>query len=101
MAIGGLLFPPVSRFDVAALGRDSAEYHHLWAEVTKRGQAGSTQMVAATRMTLSELRQRFVRRMLLDGTALDTNGALDLDAAYPDVDASYGGGDNDDNIELF
>ena len=34
-------------------------------------------------MTLSELRQRFVRRMLLDGTALDTNGALDLDAAYP------------------
>jgi methyl-accepting chemotaxis protein len=52
-------------------------------------------------MTLSELRQRFVRRMLLDGTALDTNGALDLDAAYPDVDASYGGGDNDDNIELF
>jgi methyl-accepting chemotaxis protein len=29
------------------------------------------------------------------------NGALDLDAAYPDIDASYGGGDNDDNIELF
>lgn len=52
-------------------------------------------------MTLSELRQRFVRRMLLDGTALDTNGALDLDAAYPEVEAPYGGGDNDDNIELF
>jgi methyl-accepting chemotaxis protein len=52
-------------------------------------------------MTLSELRQRFVRRMLLDGTALDTNGALDLDAAYPDIDAPYGSGDNDDNIELF
>lgn len=52
-------------------------------------------------MTLSELRQRFVRRMLMDGTALDANGALDLDAAYPEVEAPYGGGDNDDNIELF
>lgn len=27
----------LSRFDVAAMGRDSAEYHHLWAEATKRG----------------------------------------------------------------
>jgi methyl-accepting chemotaxis protein len=52
-------------------------------------------------MTLSELRQRFVRRMLLDGSALDANGALDHDAAYAEADASYGSGDNDDNIELF
>jgi methyl-accepting chemotaxis protein len=52
-------------------------------------------------MTLSELRQRFVRRMLLDGSALDANGALDLDAAYAEADSSYGSGGNDDNIELF
>lgn len=45
------------------------------------------------RFTLSEMRERFVRRLLLEGTALDENGVLDLDAAG----GSSAGGD----IELF
>lgn len=46
------------------------------------------------RFKLSEVRQRFVRRLLLDGSALDENGVLDL---------SGGEGDNqvEDDIELF
>ena len=45
------------------------------------------------RFTLSEMRQRFVRHLMLEGTALDEHGALD---AGQDV-AEDGGGD----IELF
>lgn len=45
------------------------------------------------RFTLSEMRERFVRRLLLEGTALDENGVLDLDVAG----GSGAGGD----IELF
>jgi methyl-accepting chemotaxis protein len=45
------------------------------------------------RFTLSEMRERFVRRLLLEGTALDENGVLDLDAA--------GGGSAGGDIELF
>jgi methyl-accepting chemotaxis protein len=44
-------------------------------------------------MTLSDVRRRFVRTMLLDGTALDENGALDSDV----VPAGAG----EDHIELF
>ncbi|MBP2300156.1 methyl-accepting chemotaxis protein [Azospirillum picis] len=44
------------------------------------------------RFTLSEMRQRFVRKLLLEGTALDENGVLDLDAGSDGT-----GGD----IELF
>lgn len=46
------------------------------------------------RFKLSEVRQRFVRRLLLDGSALDEHGVLDL---------SGGEGDNqvEDDIELF
>lgn len=45
------------------------------------------------RFTLSEMRQRFIRRLLLEGTALDENGALD---APPDDSESLEG-----DIELF
>ncbi|RUQ74212.1 methyl-accepting chemotaxis protein [Azospirillum doebereinerae] len=45
------------------------------------------------RFTLSEMRERFVRRLLLEGTALDENGVLDVDAGAGD---SSGG-----DIELF
>ncbi|PWC82712.1 chemotaxis protein [Azospirillum sp. TSH100] len=45
------------------------------------------------RFTLSEMRERFVRKLLLEGTALDENGVLDLDAA--------GGGSAGGDIELF
>lgn len=45
------------------------------------------------RFTLSEMRERFVRRLLLEGTALDENGVLDIDAA--------GGNSAGGNIELF
>lgn len=45
------------------------------------------------RFTLSEMRQRFVRKLLMEGTALDPHGALDVDAAGDD---SSGG-----DIELF
>ncbi|WP_042695081.1 methyl-accepting chemotaxis protein [Azospirillum sp. B506] len=45
------------------------------------------------RFTLSEMRERFVRKLLLEGTALDENGVLDLDVAG----GSGAGGD----IELF
>ncbi|CAO3416785.1 Methyl-accepting chemotaxis transducer domain protein [Azospirillum doebereinerae] len=45
------------------------------------------------RFTLSEMRERFVRRLLLEGTALDENGVLDVDAGSGD---SSGG-----DIELF
>lgn len=45
------------------------------------------------RFKLSEMRQRFVRKLLLEGTALDEHGALDVDAAQDD---SSGG-----DIELF
>lgn len=45
------------------------------------------------RFTLSEMRERFVRRLLLEGTALDENGVLDVDA---------GAGDSSEgDIELF
>ncbi|CAO3448186.1 Methyl-accepting chemotaxis transducer domain protein [Azospirillum argentinense] len=45
------------------------------------------------RFKLSEMRQRFVRRLLLEGTALDEHGVLDVDAGQDD---SSGG-----DIELF
>ena len=45
------------------------------------------------RFRLSDVRQRFVRRLLLEGTALDLNGVLDADAGR---DESSGG-----DIELF
>lgn len=45
------------------------------------------------RFTLSEMRQRFVRKLLLEGTALDENGVLDVDVGAGD---SSGG-----DIELF
>ena len=45
------------------------------------------------RFTLSEMRERFVRRLLLEGTALDENGVLDIDAA--------GGNSAGGDIELF
>ncbi len=45
------------------------------------------------RFTLSEMRGRFVRKLLLEGTALDENGVLDVDASHSD---SAGG-----DIELF
>ncbi|MBP2313713.1 methyl-accepting chemotaxis protein [Azospirillum soli] len=45
------------------------------------------------RFKLSEMRQRFVRKLLLEGTALDEHGALDVDAGHDD---SSGG-----DIELF
>ncbi len=45
------------------------------------------------RFTLSEMRGRFVRKLLLEGTALDENGVLDVDVAHSD---SAGG-----DIELF
>lgn len=45
------------------------------------------------RFTLSEMRERFVRKLLLEGTALDENGVLDVDAGAGD---SSGG-----DIELF
>jgi methyl-accepting chemotaxis protein len=47
-------------------------------------------------MTLSELRQRFVRRLLLDGTALDCHGALDIAGENHAADPA-----KDDDIELF
>lgn len=46
-----------------------------------------------SRFTLSEMRGRFVRKLLLEGTALDENGVLDVDASHSD---SAGG-----DIELF
>lgn len=45
------------------------------------------------RFRLSEMRQRFVRKLLLEGTALDEHGVLDVDAGQDD---SSGG-----DIELF
>lgn len=45
------------------------------------------------RFKLSEMRQRFVRKLLLEGSALDEHGALDLSS--PHVDSV------DDGIELF
>ncbi|HYD30463.1 MAG TPA: methyl-accepting chemotaxis protein [Azospirillaceae bacterium] len=45
------------------------------------------------RFTLSEMRQRFVRRLLLEGTALDEHGALDAD--LPSEESQEG------DIELF
>ncbi|WP_343055219.1 methyl-accepting chemotaxis protein [Azospirillum oleiclasticum] len=42
---------------------------------------------------LSDMRQRFVRQLLMEGSALDLHGALDVDAAHVD---SLGG-----DIELF
>lgn len=45
------------------------------------------------RFKLSEMRQRFVRKLLLEGTALDEHGVLDVDAGHGD--SSYG------DIELF
>ena len=45
------------------------------------------------RFKLSEMRERFVRKLLLEGTALDMHGALDVDAGQDD---SSGG-----DIELF
>lgn len=55
-------------------------------------------------MTLSELRQRFVRRMLLAGSALDAHGALDHETGIPEadgVDPGLSDGTDDDNVELF
>ncbi len=45
------------------------------------------------RFTLGEMRERFVRKLLLEGTALDENGALDVDAGRGDS--------SDGDIELF
>jgi len=45
------------------------------------------------RFKLSEMRQRFVRKLLMEGTALDLHGALDVNAGQDD---SSGG-----DIELF
>ncbi|PWC34784.1 chemotaxis protein [Azospirillum sp. TSO35-2] len=45
------------------------------------------------RFTLSEMRERFVRKLLLEGTALDENGVLDVDVGG----SNSSGGD----IELF
>jgi len=45
------------------------------------------------RFRLSDMRQRFVRRLLMEGSALDLHGALDVDAGQDD---SSGG-----DIELF
>jgi len=45
------------------------------------------------RFTLGEIRQRFVRRLLLEGTALDTYGALD--AGHGQTESSFG------DVELF
>jgi len=45
------------------------------------------------RFTLGEIRQRFVRRLLLEGTALDTYGALDVSHDHPET--SFG------DVELF
>lgn len=45
------------------------------------------------RFTLGEMRERFVRKLLLDGTALDENGVLDVDAGRGDSSG--------DDIELF
>ncbi|ALG70731.1 chemotaxis protein [Azospirillum thiophilum] len=45
------------------------------------------------RFTLSEMRERFVRKLLLEGTALDENGVLDLDAGK--------GNSSSGDIELF
>ncbi|AWK87416.1 methyl-accepting chemotaxis protein [Azospirillum thermophilum] len=45
------------------------------------------------RFKLTEMRQRFVRRLLLEGSALDEHGVLDLDAGSP--------GDAGGDIELF
>lgn len=45
------------------------------------------------RFTLSEMRQRFVRRLMLEGTALDEHGILDVD----DEETQSGAGD----VELF
>ena len=45
------------------------------------------------RFTLSDMRQRFVRKLLMEGTALDEHGILDLDHEEP----QSGGGD----VELF
>ncbi len=47
-----------------------------------------------SRFTLSEMRQRFVRRLLMEGTALDEHGILDVDV---DEGADSGSGD----VELF
>jgi methyl-accepting chemotaxis protein len=44
------------------------------------------------RFTLSEMRERFVRKLLLEGTALDENGVLDVDV---------GSSDSAGDIELF
>lgn len=45
------------------------------------------------RFKLTEMRQRFVRKLLLEGTALDEHGVLDADAA--------GGESSEGDIELF
>lgn len=45
------------------------------------------------RFKLTDMRQRFVRKLLLEGTALDEHGVLDLDAARDDSP--------NDSIELF
>lgn len=45
------------------------------------------------RFKLSEMRQRFVRRLLMEGSALDDHGVLDLPAAAPDS--------SEGDIELF
>lgn len=49
------------------------------------------------RFKLSEMRQRFVRRLLMEGSALDENGVLDLSGQHADNSRS----DDDDDIELF
>mgnify|MGYP001805953944 CR=1 FL=1 len=51
------------------------------------------------RFTLSEMRQRFVRRLLLEGTALDANGSLDWQSEIPEP--AYGSHDDGGDIELF
>ncbi len=52
------------------------------------------------RLTLSEVRQRFVRKLLLDGTALDAHGALDADVGHRDS-ARSSDDDEAGAVELF
>lgn len=51
------------------------------------------------RFKLSEVRQRFVRRLFLEGTALDENGALDLSGVIDDNKQKQE--EIEDDIELF